>query len=83
MTAMQEFVVPKSMPNTFVIKIVCVKLFWIKLLLVIMQFQCRRAKILNNLENKGEFGDFKQITRMKNCAIRDFVAQLKMKWRCF
>ena len=48
-----------------------------------MQFQCRRTKMLNNIENKGEFDDLSQIKRMKNCAIRDAVAQLKMKWRKF
>jgi hypothetical protein len=46
-----------------------------------MQFRCRRAKMLNNLENKGESGDFSQMKRIRNCAIRDAVAQLKMKWR--
>jgi hypothetical protein len=40
-------------------------------------------KMLNNIENKGEFGDSSQFTRMKNCAIGDAVAQLKMKWRRF
>jgi hypothetical protein len=46
-----------------------------------MQLQCRRTKILNNIENKGEFDGLSQITQMKNCAIRDAVAQWKMKWR--
>jgi hypothetical protein len=40
-----------------------------------MQFQCRRTKMLRNIENKGEFGDLSQITQMKNCAIGDAVAQ--------
>jgi hypothetical protein len=48
---------------------------------VSMQFRCRQAKMLNNPENKGESGDFNQFKRMKNCAIRDVLAQLKMKWR--
>jgi hypothetical protein len=39
--------------------------------------------MLDNLENKGESGDLGQITRAKNCAIGDAVAQLKMKWRKF
>jgi hypothetical protein len=39
--------------------------------------------MLNNIENKGEFGDLKQIKPVKNCAIRDTVAQLKMKRRSF
>jgi len=39
--------------------------------------------MLNNIENKGESGDLTQIMRAKNCAIRDAVAQLKMKWRRF
>jgi hypothetical protein len=38
-------------------------------------------KMLNNIENKGEFDDFSQIGRMKNCAMSDAVAQLKTKWR--
>jgi hypothetical protein len=46
-----------------------------------MQLQCRRTKILNTIENKGEFDGLSQITQMKNCAIGDAVAQLKMKWR--
>jgi hypothetical protein len=37
--------------------------------------------MLNNIENKGEFDGLSQITQMKNCAIGDAVAQLKMKWR--
>jgi hypothetical protein len=37
--------------------------------------------MLNNLENKGEYDDSSQIRQMKNCAIGDAVAQLKMKWR--
>ncbi len=40
-----------------------------------MQLQCRRTKILNNIENKGEFDGLSQITQMKNCAIGDAVAQ--------
>jgi len=48
-----------------------------------MQFQCRRKKMLNNLENKGETDDLSQIKRTKNCAIGDAVAQLKIKWRRF
>jgi hypothetical protein len=39
--------------------------------------------MLNNIENKGEFDGLSQITQMKNCAIGDAVAQLKMKWRKF
>ena len=53
----------------------CVKLFLIKLLVILMQVQCRRTKMLNNLETKGEFDDFNPIKRMKSCAIRDAVAQ--------
>jgi hypothetical protein len=34
-----------------------------------------------SIENEGKFDDLRQIERMKNCAIRDAVAQLKMKWR--
>jgi hypothetical protein len=30
---------------------------------------------LNNIENKGEFDGLSQIAQMKNCAIRDAVAQ--------
>jgi|ERR1700722_2771154 len=40
-----------------------------------MQFQCRRMKMLNNIENKGEFDDSRQGKRKKNCAISDSVAQ--------
>jgi hypothetical protein len=35
------------------------------------------------IENKGKSDDFSKIKRMKNCAISDAVAQLKMKWRSF
>jgi hypothetical protein len=48
-----------------------------------MQLQCRRGKILNYNGNKGESADFRQIKPMENCATRDAVAQLKMKWRRF
>jgi hypothetical protein len=41
----------------------------------VMQFQCRRTKKLRNRVNKGEFDDLTQITRMKNCATSDAVAQ--------
>jgi len=34
-------------------------------------------------ENKGKFAYFSQIRRLKNCAIGDTVAQLKMNWRRF
>jgi hypothetical protein len=36
---------------------------------------------IETVENKGEFCDLNQIKRARNCAIRDFVAQLKMRWR--
>jgi hypothetical protein len=48
-----------------------------------MQFQCRRTKISNKLENKGESDGSKQIKPKKNCAMRDALAQLKMKWPSF
>src|ERR1700733_9298386 len=46
MTAMQEFVVPKSMPNTFAIKFFCKIVFdeiTMKLPAVLMQLGCRAA----------------------------------------
>gem|GEM_PF-3748867 len=43
--------------------------------MLLTQFQCRRMKMLNNNENKGESGDLSQITQMKNCAKSDAVAQ--------
>ncbi|HEY5043566.1 MAG TPA: hypothetical protein VIK53_16365 [Verrucomicrobiae bacterium] len=48
-----------------------------KLLKVLVQFQCRRAKILNSIENKGKSDDFSQIKSMENCATGDAMAQLK------
>jgi hypothetical protein len=39
--------------------------------------------MLDYAENKGESGGFSQIRRLKNCAIGDTVAQLKIKWRNF
>ena len=79
---MQEFVVPKSMPNTFAIKILY-RLFLTKLLTVLTQLGCRAVKNREFIENKGESDDFSKIKRMKNCAISDAVAQPKMKWRSF
>jgi hypothetical protein len=43
---------------------------------------CRiQIRINRSIENKGEFCDLVQTSRIENCAIRDAVAQLKMKWR--
>ena len=36
-----------------------------------------------SIENKGESDNFSQINPMKNCAIRDGMAQLKLKWHKF
>jgi hypothetical protein len=46
-----------------------------------MQFQCRRAKMLNNSKNKGEYDDLVEIWQVKKCAVSDAVAQLKVEWR--
>jgi hypothetical protein len=40
-------------------------------------------KSRRTIENKVESADLNQIKRMENCAIRDVVAQFKMKWRRF
>jgi len=58
-----------------------VKLFPIKLLVVLVQLECREVKNHEIIENKGEYGDLSQIKRMKNCVIHDTMAQFKMKWR--
>jgi hypothetical protein len=48
-----------------------------------MQVWCRHLNFLENGENKGEFCDFNQTRRLKNCAICDAVAQSKLRWRKF
>jgi len=48
-----------------------------------MQLGCRAVKNRKFSENKGESDGFSKIKRMKNCAISDAVAQLKLKWRSF
>jgi len=48
-----------------------------------MQLGCRAVKNRKFIENRGESDGFSKIKRMKNCAISDAVAQLKMKWRSF
>src|SRR5271156_6331807 len=47
-----------------------------------MQLGCRWIKIVNNVKNKGESEDFSRTKELKNCAMRDALAQLKTKWRC-
>jgi hypothetical protein len=48
-----------------------------------MQVQCRRRNFLENRQNKGVSGSFGLTWKLKNCANRDAMAQLKMKWRKF
>jgi hypothetical protein len=57
------------------------KIVFLKLLMVLTQFQCRRAGILNIIENKGESRASGQIEHSKNCAIGDAVAQFSGEWR--
>jgi hypothetical protein len=48
-----------------------------------MQLGCRVMENREMIENKGESEYFSQFKRTKNCAIRDAVAQWKLKWRSF
>jgi hypothetical protein len=48
-----------------------------------MQLGCRAMKNRKFIENKGEFENLIHSKRIENCAIRDAMAQLKMKWRSF
>jgi hypothetical protein len=39
--------------------------------------------IFKNHENKGKFDELRLTSKTSNCANRDAMAQLKMKWRKF
>ncbi len=46
-----------------------------------MQVRCRRLEFFNNRENKVKSGNSNQERGLKNCAIRDAMAQCNLKWR--